>query len=138
MDNLENIARKITTILFAQQSLASAGFIAASTLNSIVGKELSQHANWAGVPTAVYLLAGAFSAFMWGYVYDAVGRRNGLTTGLSTGVIGSSLTFYSIAIHSFPLFLGGMVWEEEFQWGPEIYRGLVGGSSKQWLKATLS
>ena len=109
MDNLENIARKITTVLFAQQSLASAGFIAAATLNSIVGKELSHNSSWAGVPTAVYLLAGAFSAFMWGYVYDAIGRRYGLSAGLSTGVIGSSLTFYSIAIHSFPLFLGGMV-----------------------------
>ncbi|MBL8062162.1 MAG: MFS transporter [Anaerolineales bacterium] len=109
MNDLESIARKITAILFAQQSLASAGFIAAATLNSIVGKELSQNSSWAGVPTAVYLLAGAFSAFMWGYVYDAIGRRNGLTAGLSTGVIGSGVTFYAIAIHSFALFLGGMV-----------------------------
>lgn len=109
MNDLESIARKITAILFAQQSLASAGFIAAATLNSIVGKELSQNSSWAGVPTAVYLLAGAFSAFMWGYVYDAIGRRKGLVTGLVTGMIGSSLTFYSIAIHSFPLFLGGMI-----------------------------
>lgn len=109
MTNLESIARKITGILFAQQSLASAGFIAASTLNSIVGKELSQHATWAGVPTAVYLLAGAFAAFMWGYVYDAIGRRNGLTTGLSIGVVGSGIAFYAIAIHSFTIFLGGMV-----------------------------
>ncbi|MBK8824134.1 MAG: MFS transporter [Anaerolineales bacterium] len=109
MTNLESIARKITGILFAQQSLASAGFIAASTLNSIVGKELSQHATWAGVPTAVYLLAGAFAAFMWGYVYDAIDRRNGLTTGLSLGVVGSGVAFYAIAIHSFPIFLGGMV-----------------------------
>ncbi|MBI5945450.1 MAG: MFS transporter [Chloroflexi bacterium] len=109
MTNLESIARKITTILFAQQSLASAGFIAASTLNSIVGKELSQHANWAGVPTAVYLLAGAFSAFMWGYVFDAVGRRGGLVTGLCVGVIGSGVAFYAIAIQSFAVFLGGMI-----------------------------
>lgn len=107
--NLESIARKITAILFAQQSLASAGFIAAATLNSIVGKELSQNASWAGVPTAVYLLAGAFSAFMWGYVYDAIGRRKGLTTGLISGVIGSGVTFYAIAIHSFPIFMLGMI-----------------------------
>lgn len=107
--NLESIARKITGILFAQQALASAGFIAAATLNSIVGKELSHNASWAGVPTAVYLLAGAFSAFMWGYVYDAIGRRKGLTTGLISGVIGSGITFYSIAIHSFPIFMLGMV-----------------------------
>jgi len=109
MNNLESIARKITGILFAQQSLASAGFIAAATLNSIVGKELSHSSSWAGVPTAVYLLAGAFAAFMWGYVFDAIGRRGGLTTGLIAGVIGSSITFYAIAIHSFPVLLGGMI-----------------------------
>jgi MFS family permease len=109
MTNLESTARKITGILFAQQSLASAGFIAAATLNSIVGKELSGHADWAGVPTAVYLLAGAFSAFVWGYVFDAIGRRGGLVTGLSIGVVGSALTFFAIAMHSFPFFLAGMV-----------------------------
>lgn len=109
MTNLESIARKITGILFAQQSLASAGFIAAATLNSIVGKELTQNASWAGVPTAVYLLAGAFSAFVWGYVFDAIGRRGGLTSGLVIGIFGSMLTFYAIAVHSFPLFLAGMV-----------------------------
>ncbi len=109
MTNLESIARKITTILFAQQSLASAGFIAAATLNSIVGKELSQHANWAGVPSAVYLLAGAFAAFIWGYVFDSIGRRGGLTAGLSLGVVGSGVAFYAIAIQSFTIFLGGMI-----------------------------
>jgi MFS family permease len=109
MTNLESIARKITGILFTTQSLASAGFIAAATLNSIVGRDLSQNASWAGVPTAVYLLAGAFSAFAWGYVFDAIGRRGGLTTGLGIGMLGSGLTFYAIAIHSFPLFLAGMV-----------------------------
>lgn len=107
--NLESIAKKITAVLFAQQSLASAGFIAASTLNSIVGKELTNHANWAGVPTASYQLAAAFSAFLWGYVYDAIGRRNGLTLGLISGTFGSGIAFYAIAHQSFPLFLFGLV-----------------------------
>ncbi|MCC7116969.1 MAG: MFS transporter [Anaerolineales bacterium] len=107
--NLEAIARKITGILFAQQALASAGFIAAATLNSIVGKELTQNASWAGVPTAVYLLAGAFAAFGWGYVFDAIGRRKGLTIGLLSGAVGSGVTFYAIAIHSFFFFMIGMI-----------------------------
>src|SRR5690242_17755122 len=89
MQELERIARKITFVLFLEQSLASAGFIAAATITSIVGAKLSNHANWAGLPTAIYLLAGAFSAFGWGYVMDAIGRRGGLTLGLALGVIGS-------------------------------------------------
>jgi len=107
--NLENAARKITAILFTQQSLASAGFIAAATLNAIVGKDLSGRADWAGVPSAVYLLAGAFAAFLWGYIYDAIGRRNGLSIGLILGALGSGAAFYAIAIHSLPFFLFGMV-----------------------------
>lgn len=109
MDSLNRIARKITFILFVEQSLASAGFIAAATLNSIVGAQLSRHSDWAGVPTAVYLLAGAFSAFAWGYVMDAIGRRGGLTLGLALGVVGSGFAFYAITRSSFTWFLFGMV-----------------------------
>ncbi|MFN8414674.1 MAG: MFS transporter, partial [Anaerolineales bacterium] len=95
--------------MFVEQSLASAGFIAAATLNSIVGATLSHHSNWAGVPTAVYLLAGAFSAFAWGYIMDAIGRRGGLTLGLFLGVVGSALAFYAIAKSSFLIFLISMI-----------------------------
>lgn len=109
MENLTRIARKITFVLFVEQSLASAGFIAASTLNSIVAAKLSQHSNWAGVPTAVYLLAGALSAFAWGYVMDAIGRRGGLTLGLFLGIIGSAFAFYSIMQSSFLYFLLSMI-----------------------------
>jgi len=109
MENLPRLARKITAVLFAQQSLASAGFIAAATLNAIVGAKLANHAGWAGVPSAVYLLAGALSAFGWGYVNDALGRRGGLVMGLLIGALGSGVAFYAIAIGSFAIFLGGMV-----------------------------
>ena len=49
-------ARKITRVLFTNQSLASAGFIAAATLNSIIGTKLSGSASFAGVPSAVTAL----------------------------------------------------------------------------------
>lgn len=109
MNNIHSVARKITAILFTQQSLASAGFIAASTLNSIVGAKLANHAGWAGVPTATYLLAGALAAFGWGYVFDAAGRRGGLVAGLLIGAVGSAVAFFAIAKESFIVFLGGML-----------------------------
>lgn len=109
MQNLSSLARKITAVLFAQQALASAGFIAAATLNSIVGAKLANHAGWAGVPAAVYLLAGALSAYGWGYVNDAIGRRGGLVAGLLVGALGSGAAFYAIATASFGIFLAGMV-----------------------------
>lgn len=109
MQNLPAIARKITAVLFAQQSLASAGFIASATLNSIVAAGLTSNPAYAGIPSAVNLLAGAFAAFGWGYVFDALGRRMGLVFGLLLGVLGSGLAFYAISARSFPIFLGGMV-----------------------------
>jgi MFS family permease len=109
MTDLTRLARRITWILFANQSLASAGFIAAATLNSIIGAKLGGSASFAGVPSAVYQVGAAFAASAWGYIMDRVGRRNGMVAGLVIGVIGNSLVLFAIGISSFFLFLIGMV-----------------------------
>src|SRR5215211_3095329 len=109
MTNLSKAARKITWILFANQSLASAGFIASATINSIIGAKLGGSPSYAGVPSAVYLLGGAFAASAWGYIMDRTGRRNGIVLGLVIGVIGNVLVLYAIFISSLFVFLFGMV-----------------------------
>ncbi|MEI6291802.1 MAG: MFS transporter, partial [Chloroflexota bacterium] len=109
MQNYQKIARKITFVLFLAQSLASAGFIAGSTISSIIGANLGGSAAWAGVPSAVYLLGGAFAASAWGYLMDLAGRRSGIALGLLTGAAGTLLAVYSIN-HSLLIgFLGGML-----------------------------
>ncbi|MGZ9235075.1 MAG: MFS transporter [Anaerolineales bacterium] len=109
MTDLSKLARKITWVLFINQSLASAGFIAAATLNSIIGAKLGGSASFAGVPSAVYLVGAAFAASAWGYIMDRIGRRNGMVAGLIIGVLGNALVLFAIAISSFFLFLIGMV-----------------------------
>lgn len=109
MTDLSRLARKITWVLFANQSLASAGFIASATINSIIGAKLGGSASLAGVPSAVYLLGSAFAASAWGYIMDRIGRRNGIVSGLVIGVIGNALVLFAIERSSFPLFLIGMV-----------------------------
>ncbi len=109
MTDLSKTARKITWILFANQSLSSAGFIAAATLNSIIGTELTGNAAFAGVPSAVYLVGAALAASAWGYIMDRIGRRNGIVAGLLIGVLGNALVLFAIGISSFLLFLVGMV-----------------------------
>ncbi len=109
LQGLSRSARKITFILFLAQSLASAGFIAAATLTSILGAKLGGGSAWAGVPTAVYLFGGAFAASAWGYLMDVIGRRNGIAAGLFIGVLGTGLTVFSINAGSFPGFLFGML-----------------------------
>jgi len=109
MTDLSKLARKITWVLFANQSLSSAGFIASATINSIIGAKLGGSAAFAGVPSAVYLLGSAFAASAWGYLMDRIGRRNGIVSGLIIGVVGNALVLFAIGISSFPLFLIGMV-----------------------------
>jgi MFS family permease len=109
MTDLSKMARKITWILFANQSLASAGFIAAATINSILGAKLGGSASFAGVPSAVYQVGAALAASAWGYLMDRIGRRNGMVAGLAIGVIGNALVLLAIGISSFFLFLMGMV-----------------------------
>ena len=102
-------ARKITWVLFANQSLASAGFIASATINSILGAKLGGNDSYAGLPSAVYLLGGALAASAWGYLMDRIGRRNGIVLGLIIGVLGNVLVLSAISTLSLFIFLIGMV-----------------------------
>src|SRR6266542_3648264 len=109
MLDFTKLARKITWVLFANQSLTSAAFIAASTINSILGAKLGGSAAYAVVPSGIYLLGGAFAASAWGYLMDKIGRRNGIVLGLVIGALGSAVVLYAIAITSLIVFLIGMV-----------------------------
>ncbi len=104
-----HLARRTTGILFAAQSLGSAGFIAVATVNSIAGAQLSGQPALAGVPSSVYQVGAALAAFGWGYAMDRIGRRGGLTTGLVLGTGGAVLAGSALVAHSFVLFLAGMV-----------------------------
>ena len=90
MTKLSSTARKITLVLFIGQSLASAGFIAAATVNSILGAKLGGNP-WAGVPSAVYLVGSALAASIWGVLMDLIGRRNGIALGLLLSTIGAGI-----------------------------------------------
>jgi MFS family permease len=102
------VARRTTLILFIAQSLASAVFIAAATLNAILGAKLANSAVWAGLPSAVYLLAGAFAALFWGRLMDVIGRRNGIASGLLIGAFGAGLVVFAVQAGSLGIFLLGM------------------------------
>jgi MFS family permease len=108
MDRLRESARRLTWVLFAAQSMASAGFIAAATLASILGADLTGSTSWAGVPSAIYLLGTAGAALAWGYLMDVLGRRGGLVLGLLLGAVGGALAFLAVDSRSFVLFLIGL------------------------------
>ncbi len=109
MTDFSKLARKITWVLFIAQSLASAGFIAAATINPILGAKLAADRSLATLPTAVYLLSGALSASAWGYLMDRIGRRNGIVMGLVIGVLGNILVLLAISESSFFLVMIGLM-----------------------------
>jgi MFS family permease len=108
MKNNQRIARKITTTLFAAQSLSSAAFIAGGTVSAIVGAQLSGVPALAGLPSAVQRLGAAFAALVVGAFMGRVGRRWGMTLGIACGAVGAGLAVRAIMMRSFPLFLGGL------------------------------
>ena len=106
---LPKIARKITFVLFATQSLASAGFIAGAAINPILGAKLADDRSFATLPTAGYLLSGALAALMWGHLMDRIGRRNGIVLGLLAGIVGNLIVLAAIDVRSFPLATFGLM-----------------------------
>lgn len=96
-------------MLFLGQSLGSAGFLAASTVNALVGAALSGRPSWAGVPGATYHFGMALAASVWGYAMDRLGRRATLSLGVLAGVLGAGLACHAVAVGSLGLFLFGLL-----------------------------
>lgn len=109
MKNYDRIAKKITVVLFLSQSLSSAGFIAAFTVNALVAVDLTGQTAMAGVPGALYVLGQACGAIAWGFSMERIGRRLGLALGQVIGVIGSAIAVVAVFDRSFLFFLIGLV-----------------------------
>ena len=103
------LARRITLALLVVQSLGSAGSIGVATIAAIVGVELSGRGSLAGAPGATYQLGVAFAALLWGALSDRLGRRNALSLGLFTGVVGALGALLAVVTGSFGLLLLGLV-----------------------------
>jgi MFS family permease len=82
--------------------------VAASTVNAIVGAQLSGRPSWAGVPTATYQVGAALAAFGWGHAMDRFGRRTALVLGLGAGIAGAWLAVAAIAGASLAALLAGL------------------------------
>jgi MFS family permease len=109
MKDYDLIAKRITMVLFLSQSFSSAGFIAAFTVNALVGVDLTGQPAMAGVPGALYVLGQACGAMVWGLSMERIGRRRSLALGQLIGVIGSAIAVAAVVNRSFPFFLVGLV-----------------------------
>jgi MFS family permease len=102
-------ARQITWTLFVAQGLGSAALIANSTVNPIVGADLSGSDALAGLPGTLLLLGAASAAQPAGRLMQRIGRRWGLALGFCIGALGMIIGGTAIVVHSLPLFLLGLL-----------------------------
>ena len=109
MKDFDRVARKITIVLFLSQSLSSAGFIAAFTVNALVGVDLSGQRAMAGVPGGLYVVGQACGAMVWGFSMERTGRRGSIALGQLIGAIGSVIAVVAVVNRSFSFFLFGLV-----------------------------
>ena len=124
MKDYDRIAKKITIVLFLSQSLSSAGFIAAFTVNALVGVDLTGQRAMAGVPGGLYVVGQACGAMVWGFSMERIGRRRSIALGQLIGAIGSAIAVTAVVARSFSFFLFGLV--------------LVGMARQQWTWVVLS
>ena len=83
--------------------MGSAGVIAAATIASIAGADVSGRTALAGVPAGVFQLGTALLALPWSLATDALGRRGGLALGASTGVLGAIGSVVAVVLGNFAL-----------------------------------
>lgn len=97
--------QKITWTLSLAHALSSTAFLAAATITSIVGADLSGRPELAGLPSAVFQLGVAASALALGYTMDRLGRRRTLSIGFVVGSFGAALAAWAIVARTFTGFL---------------------------------
>ncbi len=106
---LERLRRRSTLTLVAGVALGSTGHIAAVTVATIAAEELAGSSAWAGVPGAAVVLGAAGGSLLLSAIMVRSGRRAGLATGYTLGVIGALLAVLALVVASFPLLLAGTV-----------------------------
>ncbi|MES2209192.1 MAG: MFS transporter [Chloroflexota bacterium] len=93
--------------LIAGVALGSTGHIAAVTVATIVAQDLLGSPTFAGAPGATVVLGAAIGSVMLSWLMARRGRRIGLVTGYSVGVVGAFIATAAVILRSFPLLLVG-------------------------------
>ena len=94
--------------LFVAQVCGSTGHSIGMAIGSILAASITGTNTWSGLPVAVGALGTALASWPLARLMARSGRRPGLALGYGLAVIGALLGLAGVAVHSFPLMLGGM------------------------------
>ncbi|MDD5285301.1 MAG: MFS transporter [Desulfuromonadaceae bacterium] len=105
---LLHYGRRTVCILFATQSLFSAGYVMLFTVSSILAVRLGGSMVWTGVPITIILAGAALGAWPIGRLMGRHGRRLGLSLGQLCGIAGSLMAGTAILYGMLGLYLVGL------------------------------
>lgn len=102
---IARIQRRTLWIVVASQVLGGAGLAAGVTVGALLAEQVLGSDGLAGVPTALFTLGSALTAYLVGRVSQRRGRRVGLATGFAVGGLGAVGTAAGAVLESVPLLL---------------------------------
>lgn len=96
-------------VLVAAQLLSGLGLAAGIVVGALLAKEMIGSDSGAGLPSALFTIGAAGSAWLIGQLSQARGRRVGLAGGYFVGAIGGAGIVAAAALDSVPLLLGSLL-----------------------------
>ena len=101
----EGLQRRTLSVLVAAQLFSGAGLAAGIVAGALLAEEVLGSTKGAGLPSALFTLGAAGSAFLIGQASQKGGRRVGLAAGYFAGAIGGAGIVTAATIDSVPLLL---------------------------------
>jgi MFS family permease len=83
------LQRRVLVVVVAGQVLGGAGLAAGITVGALLAQEMLGSDDLSGLPTALFTLGSALSAFLIGRITQCHGRRLGIGLGFAAGGIGA-------------------------------------------------
>lgn len=97
------VQRRTLKVVVAGQVLGGAGLAAGVTVGALLAQQMLGTEGLAGLPTALFTLGSALTAYLVGGISQRAGRRVGLGLGFAAGGVGAAGVVLAAAIDSVPL-----------------------------------
>lgn len=85
----ERLYKRTLTVVSISQLFGGAGLAAGITVGALLAEDILGTASYAGLPTALFTIGSAVTAFIVGKTSQHYGRRIGLTIGFIVGGLGA-------------------------------------------------
>ena len=102
------IQRRTLAVVVASQVLGGAGLAAGVTVGALLAQQMLGSEGLAGLPTALFTLGSALTAFLVGRTTHRWGRRVGLGLGFAAGGLGAIGVVVAAVLGSAPLLFAAL------------------------------